>query len=394
MPLTDTAIRNLKPEGKLKKLSDGGGLQLWLMPTGSKLWRLAYRLHGRQKLLALGSYPLVSLAAARQARDNVRRQLIAGADPSFEKMAAKAAASVDNSFEAIAGELFEKLKREGRAEATLSKREWLMRLVRPRLGSRPIHEISAREVLEVLREVEGKGFHETAIRLRSAIGSVFRYAIAIGRAENDPTGALRGALTTPRVKHRAAVTDPKGLGPLLQAIDGYQGQPATKVALQLLALLVPRPGELRLAKWEEFDLEAKVWSIPAARTKMRRPHKIPLPRQAIEILEEYREVARRSDLVFAGTTSAQKPISENTLNQALRRIGFGPDQMTSHGFRATFATIANESGLWHADAIERQLAHVEQNAIRRAYARGEFWDERVRMMQWWADLLDQLRIER
>ncbi|MEJ1161330.1 site-specific integrase [Prosthecomicrobium sp. N25] len=278
-----------------------------------------------------------------------------------------------------------------RAEATLSKREWLMRLVRPRLGSRPIREISAREVLEVLREVEGKGFHETAIRLRSAIGSVFRNAIATGRAENDPTGALRGALTTPRVKHRAAVTDPKGLGPLLQAIDGYQCQPATKVALQLLALLVPRPGELRLAKWDEFDLEGKVWSIPAARTKMRRPHKIPLPRQAIEMLEEYHKVARRSDLVFAGTTNAQKPISENTLNQALRRVGFGPDQMTSHGFRATFATIANESGLWHADAIERQLAHVEQNAIRRAYARGEFWDERVRMMQWWADQLDDLR---
>ncbi len=246
-------------------------------------------------------------------------------------------------------------------------------------------------MLAVLRKVEVRGRHETARQLRSTIGSVFRYAIATARADNDPTFALRGALTTPKVKPRAAVTDPKAVGALVRSVWGYDGQPATKAALQLMAYLFPRPGELRLAEWPEFDLEAAVWSIPAQRMKMRRPHKVPLPPQAIAILTQLRDMTGHGKLVFPSAWSQLRPISDNTLNAALRRLGYSQDEATAHGFRATASSLLNESGLWHADAIERQLAHEDADAVRRAYARAEFWDERVRMMQWWADKLDALR---
>jgi len=240
--------------------------------------------------------------------------------------------------------------------------------------------------------VEIRGRHESARRLRSTIGGVFRYATATARAENDPTIALQGALTRPTVNHRAAVTDPTSLGALLRAVEGFEGQPATHAALKLIALLFPRPGELRGAEWSEFDLEAAVWTIPAARTKMRRIHRVPLPRQAVAVLEKLKLITGNSKLAFPGTRTAFRSISENTLNAALRRLGYSKDEATSHGFRATASTLLNECGKWNPDAIERQLAHVEGNDVRRAYARGEHWDERVEMMQWWADHLDTLRI--
>jgi integrase len=283
------------------------------------------------------------------------------------------------------------MTREGRAEATLKKTKWLFDFARPLIGERPVAEISAAEVLAVLRKVEVRGRHETARRLRSTIGSVFRYAIATARADNDPTFALRGALTAPKVKPRAAVTDSKAVGALVRSVWGYDGQPATKAALQLMAYLFPRPGELRLAEWPEFDLEAAVWSIPALRMKMRRPHKVPLPSQAIAILTQLREITGSGMLLFPSVRSRHRPISDNTLNAALRRLGYSQDEATAHGFRATASSLLNESGLWHADAIERQLAHEDADAVRRAYARAEFWDERIRMMQWWADKLDALR---
>jgi integrase len=301
------------------------------------------------------------------------------------------AVAAGNTFGAIADELLAKMKREGRAETTLSKIAWLLDFARPLIGDRPIAEISAAEVLAVLRKVEVRGRLETARRLRSTIGSVFRYAIATARAENDPTVALRGALTTPKVKPRAAVTDPKAVGALLRSVWAYDGQPATKAALQLMAYLFPRPGELRLAEWSEFDLAAGIWSIPAHRTKMRRPHKVPLPPQAIAILKQLRAITGHGPLVFPSVRSTLRPISDNTLNAALRRLGYSQDEATAHGFQATASTLLNESGQWHADAIERQLAHEDNDAIRRAYARAEFWDERVRMMRWWADKLDTLR---
>jgi integrase len=392
MPLTDIRCRNAKAGPKLVKLSDGGGLQLWLQPQGAKLWRLAYRFAGKQKLFAIGAYPLISLADARRARDDAKRLLAAGTDPSQAKQDAKTSQAGQATFRTIAEEYVAKLKREGRADKTISKIEWLLSFAYPMIGHRDIIEIKPTDVLAVLRKVEQRGRHETARRLRSTIGSVFRYAVATARAENDPTFALKGALTTPVVKPRAAVTDPRAFGALLRAIDGFDGQPTTRAALKLMALLFPRPGELRMAEWSEFDLEAAVWTIPAARTKMRRPHRVPLSRQAVEILNELHAFTGNGKLVFPCVRTVLRPLSENTLNAALRRMGYSQDQATAHGFRATASTLLNESGKWHSDAIERQLAHVESDDVRRAYARGEHWDERVKMMAWWAGYLDDLKV--
>lgn len=393
MALTDTACRNAKARGALYKLSDGSGLQLWVQPSGTKLWRVAYRFGGKQKLLAVGPYPVISLADARRARDDAKRTLALGGDPSQARRALKAAqASGEATFRTIAEEYVAKLKREGRADTTITKIEWLLSFAYPLIGDRDIKEITPADVLATLRKVEQRGRHETARRLRSTIGSVFRYGVATARAENDPTFALRGALTTPVVRPRAAVTEPRAFGALLRAIDGFDGQPTTHAALKLMALLFSRPGELRMAEWPEFDLEGAVWTIPASRSKMRRVHRVPLSRQAVEILKKLREITGNGTLAFPCVRTVARPISENTLNAALRRLGYSKDQATAHGFRATASTLLNESGEWNADAIERQLAHVENNDVRRAYARGEHWDERVRMMAWWADYLDSLKI--
>ena len=393
MALTDAAIRGARGGRRPVKLSDGGGLHLLVTPSGSRLWRMHYRFAGKQKTLSFGAYPDVSLARARAKRGQAKELLAAGTDPGVKARLDKLArqASALNSFGHIADELLAKLAREGRADATLKKSAWLLGLARPLLGDRPISEIIAAEVLAALRKVERRGRFESARRLRSTIGSVFRYAIATARAERDPTIALRGALITPIVKPRPAVTDPRALGALLRAIDGFDGQPTTHAALKLMALLFPRPGELRAAEWSEFNLDAAVWTIPASRAKMRRPHRVPLAPQAIGILHDLRAITGNGKLVFPCVRTILRPISENTLNAGLRRIGYSKDEATAHGFRATASTLLNESGKWNPDAIERQLSHVEGNAIRRAYARGEHWDERVRMMTWWADYLDSLK---
>jgi integrase len=392
MSLTDMKCRNAKPGPALRKISDGGGLQLWVQPTGARLWRLAYRFAGKQKLLAFGVYPTISLADARQGRDAAKRLLAAGVDPSEAKKRAKAIQSeVGDTFRVIAEEYVSKLRREGRADTTMTKIEWLLSFAYPTLGSRSIKEIGAPDILRVLRDVETRGRHESARRLRSTIGSVFRYAVATARAEGDPTFALKGALIKPTVKPRAAVTDPKALGALLRAIDSFDGQPSTHAALKLMALLFPRPGELRAAEWTEFDFDNAVWTIPADRTKMRRPHRVPLSTQATAVFKELHAITGRGDLVFPSVRTATRAISDNTLNAALRRLGYTKDEATAHGFRATASSLLNESGEWHPDAIERQLGHVENNDVRRAYARGEHWDQRVKMMQWWGDYLDALK---
>jgi len=396
MPLSDTACRNAKPGPKPLKLADGGGLYLYVAPTGGKLWRCDYRHLGKRRTASFGAYPIVGLADARKRRDALKRQLADGLDPAAAKRVEAVASrlSAGNTFDLIADELMAKHKREGRAERTVSKVQWLLDTASPALGRRPIADITAAEVLEVLRGVERRGRLETAKRLRATIGSVFRYAIATARASSDPTFALKGALTTPTVTPRAAVTNPLALGGLLRAIDGYDGQPTTHAALKLMALLFPRPGELRAAEWVEFDLDKAVWTIPAERAKMRRQHRSPLSRQAVEILMGLQEITGKGRLAFPSVRTVLRPISENTLNAALRRLGYSKDEATAHGFRATASTLLNESGMWNPDAIERQLAHVEANDVRRAYARGEHWDERVRMMQWWADRLDGLRGEK
>jgi integrase len=393
MPLSDLQVRNAKPGSRIVKLSDGGGLQLWVTPDGAKRWRLAYRFGGKQKALAIGVYPVVGLREARAAREAAKRLLAEGRDPSEARRAERAAraAAQTDTFDAIAAELLAKKRREGRAPATLEKFDWLVSLARPTIGSRPVAELTPPEVLEALRAVESRGKHETAKKMRAAIGAVFRYAIATGRAENDPTGALKGALTSPVVQHRAAIIEPKAFGGLLRAISGYDGAPETRAALQLMAYLFPRPGELRAAEWAEFDLDAAVWVIPAEKMKMRRPHRVPLARQAADILRGLRAITGRGRFLFPSVRSVDRCMSENTLNAALRRLGFQKDEMTAHGFRSAASSMLNESGLWHADAIERQLAHVESNSIRRAYHRADYWDERVRMMQWWADRCEELQ---
>jgi integrase len=391
MPLKDAAARNAKPSGKPRKLSDGGGLHILIQPTGGKLWRLAYRFAGKQKTLALGIYPAVSLEEARRRRDEAKKLLAHSIDPSGQRKADKQAGK-DNSFRAVAEELIVKWEREGRAEATLSKKHWLLSFAYPAFGDRPVAEITARDLLALLREIEGRGLYETAKKLRSTCGMVFRYAIYTGRAERDPSMDLRGALTTPQVAHRPTIVDPAKIGALLRAIDGFDGQPTTRAALRLAAYVFVRPGELRHAEWDEFDFDVAVWSIPAAKMKMRRRHRVPLARQPLAILRELQAITGSGRWLFPSVRTLIRPISENTLNGALRRLGYGSEEMCIHGFRGMASTRLNEMGRWNPDAIERQLAHQEANAVRRAYTHGaDYWSERVLMMQAWADYLDTLK---
>jgi integrase len=389
--LKDVAVRNAKPSDKPRKLSDGGGLHVLIQPTGSKLWRLAYRFDGKQKTLALGIYPAVSLEEARRRRDEAKQLLARSIDPSVQRKADRQAGE-DSSFRAVAEEVIAKLEREGRAHATLTKKRWLLDFAYPTFGDRPVVEITARDLLALLRKIEGRGLHETARRLRSTCGMVFRYAIATGRAERDPSVDLRGALTVPQVNHRATIVDPKSIGALLRAIDSFDGQLTTRAALRLGAYVFVRPGELRHAEWKEFDLDTAVWGIPAEKMKMRRPHRVPLARQPLAILRELQEITGNGRWLFPSVRTFTRPISENTLNAALRRLGYGSEEMCIHGFRSMASSRLNEMGRWNPDAIERQLAHQEANAVRRAYTHGaDFWAERVQMMQAWADYLDGLR---
>lgn len=394
MALSQMAIRNAKPREKKYKLFDGGGMYLLIEPDGKQYWRLDYRHGGKRRTLALGVYPEVSLKQARDKRAEAKAQLEEGHDPVHLRKIAKLIRSETsaNTFRAVAGELILKMQREGRAAITINKTQWMLEFAYPYIGDRPISEISAAEVLTALRSVEARGRYDTARRLRSKCGQVFRLAIATGRAERDPTQDLRGALTSPKVKHHAAITDPKEIGGLLRTIDGYTGHTTTRLALQLLPLVFVRPGELRHAAWDEFNLENSVWEIPAEKMKMRRPHRVPLAKQALAVIEELRPLTGKGPYLFPSITNFHKSMSENTLTGALRRLGYSGDQMTAHGFRAMAATRLNEMGNWSVDAIERQLAHQESNEVRRAYTHAaEYWDERVKMMQVWADYLDKLR---
>jgi integrase len=391
--LNDTRIRNARPGERDTKLSDFDGLYLLVCKTGSKLWRFAYRFNGRQKQIALGAYPQVTLAEARERREAARKLLASGQDPSVARRLEKIAkAGGGNTFREVAEEFIEKQRREDRSAATLRKNRWLLEPAFAAFGDRAIGEVTAPELLHALRKFEQRGRYESARRLRTVAGMIFRYAIATGRASRDIALDLRGALTTPKVKHRAAITEPTELGALLRAIEGYSGQPATRLALQLSALLFVRPGELRLARWKEIDFEKAVWTVPASTMKMKRPHRVPLSRQAIVIFRELHALTGLGEYVFPAVDSVRRPMSNNTLNAALRRLGYSKDEVSVSGFRATASTLLNEMGRWNPDAIERQLAHMEESDVRRAYMHAaEFWSERVEMMQVWADYLDQLR---
>ncbi|MEO1025756.1 MAG: integrase arm-type DNA-binding domain-containing protein [Pseudomonadota bacterium] len=393
--MSDTKLKNLKAREKPYKLADSGGLYIEVTPSGSKLWRLKYRFQGREKRLSFGAYPSVSLADARAARDAAKGLLVKQVDPGAARQAEKTARkkSAEHTFSKVADAFLVKIHREGRAKATLDKNAWLLDMAKADFGDFEIGEISAPFVLQTLRKAEAKGHYETAQRLRSRISAVFRYAVASGIAETDPAQTLSDALVRHKPKSRAAITEKSKLGALLRAIDGFEGQVTTRIALQLQALLAQRPGELRHAEWTEIDFANAVWNIPAERTKMRRPHSVPLPKQALSLLDDLRQINGNGRFLFPSLRSYHRPMSENTLNAALRRLGYSGEEMTAHGFRATFSTLANESNLWHPDAIERALAHVEGNAVRRAYDRGEHWQERIRLADWWAGFLDEARSE-
>lgn len=396
MALTDIAIRNAKPRGKPFKLGDSLGLFLLIQPTGGKLWRLKYRVDGREKKLGLGIYPDVGLGDARKARDEARELIAQGRDPSREKQRAKIRSRVQagNTFGPIAAEFCEKRKRDGEggwSPATATRSEYLLGQLSKAIGKLPIEEIEPADVLAAVRKMEVRGNLESARRTLQLAGAVFRYAVATTRLRSDPTRDLRGALTSPKVTHYGAITEARRVGELLRAIDGYVGFGLTRMAMQVSAHVFVRPGELRHAEWSEVDLDKALWTIPAAKMKMRKPHLVPLSSQAAALFRELHSITGPGGYVFPSIRTRARPMSENTVNAALRRLGYATDEMTAHGFRAMASTLLNESGKWSPDAIERALAHGDKDKVRSAYHRGPHWDERVLMAQWWSDHLDTLR---
>lgn len=393
MRLSHFAITKAKPQDKSFKLADGAGLYLLIEPSGSKLWRFRYRFAGRENMLTFGPFPAVSLGDAREKRDQARKLLASGVDPSERRKQEKREAALKsaNTFGAIADEVLSNKEEREAAPSTIDKNRWLLKDLAAPLADRPIQEITAAEILELLKRIEKSGRRETARRLRGAIGSVFRYAIVTLRATNDPTLALQGALLAPKVNHRAAITDEKKFGSLLRAIDEYDGWPTLKAALQFTALTFARPGEVRGARRSEFDLDNAVWRIAPERMKMRRSHEVPLSKQSIFVLQEIWSLSEYGELVFPSIRSNRRPLSENAFNAALRRMGYEPDEMCAHGFRSSASTILNERG-YDPDVIEAALGHQDEDEIRRAYNRAKYWPERVKLMQDWAELLDKLKV--
>lgn len=392
--LTDLNLRQIQRRDRLYRVADTEGLAIEVPPAGKLRWRYRYRFGGAARMLSLGTYPKVSLAEARRLRDSARKLLTEGIDPSEARQDEKretvvAALEAADTFEAMAREW---MARQQVAEVTANKTRWILEtFLIPELGNMPIRDITAPVLLKVLRKAEASGRLESAKRARIKAGQIFRYAILEGRADIDPTSSLRGALKAPKAKHHAAITDPARIGDLLRAIEGFDGQPVTKYALKIAPLVFVRPGELRHATWGEIDFDRRMWRIPAERMKMKAAHLVPMSTQVIALFRELHEITGFGNFVFPGMLSATRPMSENTLNGALRRLGYSGDEMTSHGFRSMAATRLNEMG-WRADAIERQLAHAESNKVREAYTHAaQFLDERTEMMQAWADYLDSLR---
>lgn len=395
--LSDTKVRGAKPRARPYKLFDERGLFILVYPNGRRGWRFRYRFAGREKLISFGSYPDTTLKRAREKRDEARRLLADNIDPAQKRRAEKVANA--NTFEAIAREwlaLAAKPPKESRvlSDVTISKaRRRLEAHVFPYIGRWPIIEIAVRDVLSVLRRIEAQGSHETAHRVRSLCGRVIRYAIATGRAERDVTADLKGALAPIGTRNLAAITDPARVGELLRAIDTYQGHPSVQYAFRLAPLVFVRPGELRHAEWSEIDFDNAEWRISAERMKMREQHLVPLSRQSIELLRELYPLTGTGRFLFPSVRTDKRPISDNSLNAALRRLGYTKDEMTVHGFRSVASTLLNETG-WDPDLIEKQLAHIDRNRVRAAYNRAERLAERRNMMQAWADYLDALRVDR
>lgn len=389
--LSATAVRTAKPGEKVYRLADGGGLYLEIATTGSKYWRMKYRFAGKEKRLAIGVYPEVSLVAAREARDEAKRLLAQNIDPSTAKRIARqhGEQAAANTFKTVAVEWLEKVHQHEVVPAHYQRnKRRLERDAFPIIGKRPISEITPPELLDCLRRIEARGHIDTAHRVKTLCGQVFRYGISTGRVERDPTPDLRGALRPNKAKHYAALTDPKEVAELLSVIDGYGGQPTTIAALKLAPLVFTRPGELRQARWEDIDLEEATWSFQASKTDL--PHIVPLATQAVAILRDLHGLTGRSEYVFPGIRTSKRPMSNNTINAALKTLGF-KDKMTGHGFRAMARTILAERLNYPEHYIEQQLAHKVKDSNGRAYNRTTHLDQRREMLQSWADYLDALR---
>ena len=394
MALTDTAVRNAKPTDEPYPITDARGLSILIQPTGGKWWRFRYRRpNGKPNMISLGVYPDVSLKDARERRDAARKLLADGIDPSLTRKATKAAKAERgaNSFEVVAREWFATFKpqwTDGHSEKIIARLE---RDIFPWVGSRPIADLKAPEILACLRRVENRGAVETAHRGLQNCGQVFRYAIATGRAERDIAADLRGALPPVKQTHRAAITEPKAIGELMRAIDGYSGSLITVSAMKLAPLVFLRPGELRQAQWSEIDLDSAEWNIPAERMKMRLPHLVPLSTQAVAILREIQALTGDGTYLFPSPRTRTRPMSNNAILSALRRMGYAKEEMSGHGFRAMARTILDEVLGIRPDFIEHQLAHAVKDPNGRAYNRTAHLPERRKMMQQWADYLDKLK---
>ncbi|GGP24828.1 tyrosine-type recombinase/integrase [Silvimonas amylolytica] len=393
-PLTDTDCKNAKPMDKEYPKFDGGGLYLLVKPNGSKLWRFKYtRPNGKPGHMSFGAYPEVKLAAARLQRDNARSLLAQGTDPQIDRNQAKAAqaTTLSNTFEVVARQWFDKNmggKSESHRERTINRLETD---IFPWLGKRPISDITAKELLACLSRIEERGAIETAHRVRWSCSKVFRYAIASGLADNDPADIVKEALARPNPQAFPTITDPVKIAALLRAIDGLEASLIVRCATRLAPLVFVRPGELRQAEWKEIDLEKAEWRIPAEKMKSRAIHVVPLSHQSMAILQELHPLTGSGKYVFPGERSRERPMSENTVNAALRRLGYSKEEFTGHSFRKIASTLLNESHEFHPDAIERQLAHGERDEVRAAYNYAEYLPERIRMMQWWANHLDELK---
>jgi integrase len=384
--LTEAAVRALKPTEKPYKRSDEKGLYVLVSTTGAKLWRWKYRLRGKEQLLSFGAHPEVSLKEARDLRDDARSKLRRGEDPAAKKRAARGGGG--ESLKEIA---LEWLGKQQLAAGTIRRdQDRLENFIFPRLGSRPLDGITAQDLLAELRKIEARGTHETAHRTRAVVGRIFRYAIASGRAQRDVSADLLGALTKRNPKNFPAITDPKKLGELMRAIDAHRGQPSAEYALRMLPYVFVRPSELRFAVWSEFDLDNAIWRIPAERMKRPREHLVPLARQVVKLLEDLQPITGDGELLFPGLRTDVRPISEVTLNAALRRIGISKDEHCPHGFRSTASTRLNEMG-WDPALVELQLAHLQKNKTAAVYNRALRLEERTKMMQAWADYLDGLK---
>ncbi len=392
MGLTNTACLNAKSREKQYTLFDDKGLFLLVSPAGGKWWRLKYRYQGKEKRLSLGTYPETSLAQAREKRDAARKLLAQGVDPAEVRRAedTRNAEASGETFLTVAQEWRERSRAKWTPKVEAETWTRLEKNALPWLGHRPIKEILAPELLSVVRRIESRGAVETAHRVLGICSQVFRFAVATGRAERDPSGDLRGALAASKAGHYATITDPKAVAALLRAIDGYKGSFVTLCALRLAPLVFVRPGELRAAEWQEIDLDAAEWRVPAERMKARRPHIVPLSSQAVAILRDLHPLTGSGRFVFPGARSSARPMSEATLLAALRRLGYGAGEMSAHGFRAMASTVLHEQG-WPSEVIERQLAHQEKSKVVRAYNHAEHLTERKRMMQHWSDYLDGLR---